>query len=419
MTRPRLLFLCQTLPFPPDGGVNIRTFNILRQLARVYDIDALCFYRRSDRQTPAAVAAGIAGLAPYARVEAFAIPQEYSRPRYYWDHLRSVARGRPYTAYAYDAAPFRARLRALVCGGGYALAHVDSLDLVTYLPELRDLPVACTHHNIESQLLGRRAGMAGASLAAPYLRWQSKLTAAAEARWAPAVALNVVVSPADEVELRRVAPAAPALIIPNGVDLEYFTPGSGPQRGLVFVGGSNWFPNRDALGYFAREILPLVRARSGDLPVTWVGHASPEDRAEFGTRFGVTLTGYVDDVRPYVHAAACYVVPLRVGGGTRLKVLDAWAMGKAVVTTSQGCEGLAAEHGVNALIADTPQGFADAIATVLADPERAAALGRAGRELVKLSYGWDALGRRLIAAYQALSPRAAPSGESEPASSHH
>ena len=402
MTRRRLLFLCQTLPFPPDGGVNIRTFNILRVLAKEYDIDALCFYRRSDRRSPEAVAAGIAGLAPYAKVEAFAIPQEYSRPRFVWDHVRSVTRAQPYTAYAYDAAPFHAALQSRLDAGGYALAHVDSLDLVAYLPALRALPVACTHHNIESQLLRRRASMVGVTPAAPYLRLQARLTAAVEARWAPRVDLNVVVSPADEIELRRLAPGAKTLVISNGVDVEYFTPGAGPVRGLVFVGGSNWFPNRDALWYFARDILPLVRQRCGDVPVTWVGHCSPEDQVLFASKFGITLTGYVDDVRPFVRSAACYVVPLRVGGGTRLKVVDAWAMGKAVVTTSQGCEGLAAEHDVNSLIVDTPETFAAAIATVLEHPERAAALGRAARALVERTYAWDALGEQLLAAYGAL-----------------
>ena len=414
MSRPRLLFLCQTLPFPPDGGVNIRTFNILRELAREYDIDALCFYRRSDRRSADAVAAGVAGLAPYARVEAFAIPQEYSRPRYVWDHLRSVTRARPYTAYAMDAADFHAALRRRLAAGSYALAHVDSLDLVAYLPELQSLPVACTHHNIESQLLRRRAAIAGVTPVGAYLWLQARLTAAAERRWAPAVALNVVVSPADEIELRRLAPNARTLVIPNGVDLDYFTPGSGPQHGLVFVGGSNWFPNKDALGYFAREVLPLVRARHADLPVTWVGHASPEDQAEFGSRYGITMTGYVDDVRPYVRGAACYVVPLRVGGGTRLKVVDAWAMGEAMVTTPQGCEGLAAEHGVNAMIADTPQAFADAITAVLSDPEFAGSLGRRGRELVKAQYGWESLGTRLLASYRSLTGRGSPALERQP-----
>jgi glycosyltransferase involved in cell wall biosynthesis len=110
----------------------------------------------------------------------------------------------------------------------------------------------------------------------------------------------------------------------------------------------------------------------------------------------------VDDVRPFVRSAACYVVPLRVGGGTRLKVVDAWAMGKAVVTTSQGCEGLAAEHDVNSLIADTPEAFAAAIAAVLEHPERAAALGRAARALVERTYAWDALGVQLLDAYRGL-----------------
>src|SRR5439155_598375 len=136
-------------------------------------------------------------------------------------------------------------------------------------------------------------------------------------------------------------------------------------EGLVFVGELTWFPNRDALEYFSDEILPKVRAIHGGTPVRWVGRASEEVRRQYRDRAGVELTGYVPDVRPYVRDAACYVVPLRVGGGTRLKILEAWAMGKAVVSTAVGCEGLAAHEDRNILIRDDPEDFAQAVRAVL------------------------------------------------------
>jgi glycosyltransferase involved in cell wall biosynthesis len=413
LIRKRLLFLCQTLPFPPDGGVNIRSFNILRLLSRRFDVTALCFYRRAERGNPEAVANAIRGLLPYARVEAFAIPQEHHRTRLLWDHGRSVLRGRAYTVYAYESAAYRKRVRDLVASGEIDLVHMDSLDLAAYLPSLGALPVVCTHHNVESQLLWRRALAEEVPWRRVYLRWQAAWLEALEREWCGRVGLNVAVSDLDRAALQRIAPAARIAVVPNGVDVDAYAPsaggpGAGERGGLVFVGGANWFPNRDALEFFCTDILPHLRngATGGRpaLPIVWVGRSSPQDQERYAADFGVRLTGYVDDIRPYVREATCYVVPLRVGGGTRLKILDAWAMGKAVVSTTVGCEGLAAAPGENILIADTPEEFATAVRHVLTDPVLRERLGRGGRRTAESTYSWDVIGAQVNALYQSLTP---------------
>ena len=144
---PQLLFLGQTLPYPPDGGVNIRMYNVLRLLSAAFDVTALCFYRQAERPRAADVEASIAGLRPFATVEAFPIPQEQHRAMWMvWDHLRSVARRRPYTWYSYASAPFRERLLALMTRQRFDLVQIDSLDLACYLPLLHRVPVVCVHH---------------------------------------------------------------------------------------------------------------------------------------------------------------------------------------------------------------------------------------------------------------------------------
>jgi glycosyltransferase involved in cell wall biosynthesis len=160
----------------------------------------------------------------------------------------------------------------------------------------------------------------------------------------------------------------------------------------------SWFPNADALEFFDEEILPLVRARDEKMTVTWVGRAKPEVIARYATR-GIQLTGHVDDIRPYVAKAACYVVPLRIGGGTRLKILDAWAMGKAVVSTSVGCEGLEAVDGQNILIRDDPAAFAAAVTTVLRDAGLRTALERNARVTAEQRYSWDVIGETMRRLY--------------------
>jgi glycosyltransferase involved in cell wall biosynthesis len=397
MARPKLLFLSQTLPFPPDSGTASRSYNVLRLLARDYDVTALCFYRRATTPDLAGSLAALRGIASY--VEAFPIEQEYSRARMLADHTRSMLTGRAYTAFAYESGAFNRALRSHLAREQFVLAHLDSLDLGAYVPLLTGIPVVAVHQNVESALLRRRAANESSALRRAYLRQQARLMEGEERRWSPRVALNLAVSEADMQELRALVPNARFEMVPNGVDVEAFVPGGdGARDGIVFVGGMSWFPNADALEFFDDEILPLVRARDERVKVTWVGRAKPDVIASYAKR-GIQLTGHVDDIRPYVAAAACYVVPLRIGGGTRLKILDAWAMGKAVVSTSVGCEGLDAVDGKNILIRDDPAAFASAVTTVLRDPGLRAALERNARTTAEQRYSWNVIGETMRRLY--------------------
>lgn len=401
--RPRLLFLGQTLPFPPDGGVHIRMYHVLRLLSRAFDITALCFYRRSERQGDHSVRAAIEGLAPFARVEAFPIPQEFSRPRLVWDHLRSTVRRRAYTWFTYDSGSLLGRIGELRSGQRFDIAQIDSLDLAACLPHLEGIPVVCVHHNVESALLRRRAAIDAHPLRSAYLGFQAALLERLEQEWCDRVALNVCVSREDVGVLQRLAPTAKYAVIPNGADVERFRPGPPPTAPLVLgVGGLNWGPNREGLDHFCASILPHLRRLRPAAQVMWVGRASDDDRREYRERHGVELTGYVDDVRPWLARAACVVVPLRSGGGTRLKILDAWAMAKAIVSTSVGAEGLAAEEGVNIMIRDDPEDFAVAVAKLLDDPTARERVGAGGRRTAESVYAWEALGTGMIERYREL-----------------
>ena len=397
MAKAKLLFLSQTLPYPPDSGTAIRSYNVLRLLARDYDVTALCFYRRATTPDLAGSLGALRAMVPV--VEAFPIEQEHSRARLLWDHARSVLTGRAYTAFAYESAAFTHALLSHLEHETFALAHLDSLDLGVYVPALAGVPVIAVHQNVESALLRRRAANETSAARRAYLRLQARLMEKEERRWSARVALNLAVSDADTAELRALVPNARFEMIPNGVDVDTFVPSRvTAEDGIVFVGGMSWFPNADALEFFDEEILPLVRARDEKITVTWVGRAKPEVIARYATR-GIQLTGHVDDIRPYVAKAACYVVPLRIGGGTRLKILDAWAMGKAVVSTSVGCEGLEAVDGQNILIRDDPAAFAAAVTTVLRDTGLRTALERNARVTAEQRYSWDVIGETMRRLY--------------------
>ena len=403
LKRPRLLFLCQTMPFPPDGGVWIRTYHVLRLLSEAFDITALCFERAASAGASGepARAAGCDGLRALGDVEVFPIPQRHSRIRFLYDHARSALLRRVYTTYVYDSRAFKRRLSELLRSTSFDLVHIDSLDLARYLPACEGLPVVGVHHDIESALLRRRAAVQDRAWRRAYFLYQAARMEEVERHWCPRLALNVTVSAHDRDRLEKLAPGSRTLVVPNGVDTDEFTPDATAGSGVAYVGGTNPFPNLDALQFFAAEVLPHLRA-AVDAPVTWIGRASPGQQREYAERHAIDLTGYVDDVRPLLGAAACHIVPLRVGGGTRLKILNSWAMGKPIVSTTVGCEGLAAVDGDNILIRDEPAAFAQAIARVLGDHALRRRLGERGRQTAEQLYGWNTVGQQMTAAYLTL-----------------
>jgi glycosyltransferase involved in cell wall biosynthesis len=226
-----------------------------------------------------------------------------------------------------------------------------------------------------------------------------------ERRLCQEFALNLMMSDRETDALRRLAPTARTLLVPNGVDAEHFYPQPVacrvPSR-LVFVGPMYVFANRDAVAYFLSATWPIVREIVPDASLRVVGSCPPDTRKQLEEAPGVVCVGSVDDLRVELAQAACAIVPLRLGGGTRLKILDAWAMATPVVTTSIGCEGLAVEDGSNILIANEPRSFARAVASVLHDASLARRLGESARRTVEELYDWRKIGVTLRAAYHEL-----------------
>src|SRR5258705_2332698 len=405
-TRPRVLFLSQCLPYPPHSGVASRTFNILKQLHLASDLDLVAFSRAShqpDRAARDAARAALQAVAAFV-AEPTPIPNEHSALRRLWDHLRSVLSGRAYTYYEYESGDFSDRLHALLRTRSPALVHLDSPDLHRWLPELGEVPVACTHHDIESELLRRRAQRLSPGVLGRYLSLQAARIERLERELCPRLALNVMMSELDAQRLRALAPGAATVVVPNGTDTEYFQPnGVGSVAGrVVFVGPRFSHPNRDAVEFLLQEIWPKLRAADGSATLHLIGRNTPEDGARYAAEPSVSALGYVPDIRPALARARCCVVPIRVGGGTRLKILDAWAMGKAVVSTSIGCEGLDAVDGENILIRDAPDAIADALLEVLRDGRLRAHLERNGRRTATETYSWPAVGERIRSAYGEL-----------------
>ena len=229
--------------------------------------------------------------------------------------------------------------------------------------------------------------------------------------------LTVAVSPEDRDRLAALAPGARITSIPTGVDTNYFSPTTAPEipGRLVFTGSMDWQPNEDAVTYFADAILPRIRQELPTVSFAIVGRRPSARVKAVAERAGMFVTGTVDDVRPYIAQAAVYVVPLRAGGGTRLKIFEALAMQKPVVSTTVGAEGLGLTPGEDFVAADDPGAFAREVIALVKDPLRRHRLGRAGRELVETHYAWP----HIAHAFEVACEEAVTSHESARTTSEH
>jgi polysaccharide biosynthesis protein PslH len=404
-TRPILLFLSQCLPYPPHSGVTNRTFNILRQLQKEFDVTMFAFSRPNHQADARAREHAVEALERYGIVVAGVVPIQAttSVPVRVWDHARSVAMRKPYTYYEYESAELLTRLREWLSRNRPDLVHIDSLDLYGWLQYVPNLPTFCTHHSIESELLRLRGDRIRSATFSRYIHHQADLVEKVERRLCPGFDLNVMMSDLDGERLRSLAPGSRTVTVPNGVDVEFMKPDGGLEQvagRVVFLGPTYMFPNRDAVEFFLAESWEPVRSGYPSASLTLIGRAATEDRERYRKSPAVETAGYVDDVRPHIAAAQCCIVPLRVGGGTRLKILDYWAMGKAVVSTSLGCEGLDAVDGENILIRDCPAEFADAVVEVLSNPLLRRRLEENARTTADEVYSWNIIGEGMRNAYR-------------------
>ncbi len=312
--------------------------------------------------------------------------------------LRSWASPLPVDLVKWTVPALRAAVAARVASGEADVCVADFLSSVPNVPMGGPVPVVFFDHNVE-HVIWRRLARVGPAWRRPLLEIEWRKVKRQEARACRQARLTVAVSDLDRDQLAADAPRARVEVVPTGVDTSYFTP-SAPTReeaAMVFTGSMDWYPNEDAIRYFVAEILPLVRRELPRATLTVVGRRPSDTLVALATSAGVRVTGRVDDVRPHVAGSAVYVVPLRVGGGTRLKIFEALAMGKPVVSTTVGAEGLPLVPEEHFVKADTPAGFAAAVVGLLRDPARREKLGAAGRRLVEERYSWPQVAREFEA----------------------
>jgi len=393
-TSRRILVVTPVVPHSRAWGFTNRILSLATELSGSHAVSLMCYMKPDDEQYLPVVQA----MFEEVHVVPYPVPPAGSRRLL---QARSFLSGTPYQRLQLRSPQLQQAVDALFERRSFDVVQLET----THLGELRFPPgvaVVLDEHNIEYELFERMAHGDRHLLRHSYYSLEaSKLRRLERRHWA-SVDACLVTSDREAAIVREVTgPGVPTQVVPNGVDLEFFQPQPDtlvePDR-IVFTGLMSYRPNIDGVGYLVGDIAPLVRRLRPDAHVFAVGQNVADEVARLGGP-SVTITGFVPDVRPYLASAAVVAVPLRMGSGTRLKVLEALAMGRPVVTTRLGAEGIDVRDGEHLLFADGPGDFADALVRVLQDTELAQRLSAGGRRLVEERYGWEAAGGRLSAFY--------------------
>jgi sugar transferase (PEP-CTERM/EpsH1 system associated) len=399
----RILWLNAGLLLPLDKGGKLRTWHLMRHLARQHEITYLSF---ADPDTTPADREGMRDVCAHLQIVPRTDPPKGS-VAFYADAAAHLLDPLPYAAAKYRSAAYADLLRHALEVTAFDLIVCDFLVPAVNMPASLPCPAVVFTHNVEAEIWRRHYESQTNPIKKLLYRQQWRRMLRFEQQTLARFDRVLAVSDIDARTFERLYPdalSAPPITVATGVDTEFFAPripapGSpipdpGAQR-LVFTGSMDWIPNEDAMTHFCRDILPRIRAEEPDVTVTIVGRAPTPAVRRLAEIDGVEVTGRVDDVRDYIERAAAYIVPIRIGGGTRLKIFEAMAMGKAVVSTTVGAEGLPVTDGADVVIADEPAAFASAVVTVLRDPARRRRLEQAARELVVTHYDWSAVAGQL------------------------
>ena len=397
----RILHVAPYSPFPPIFGGALRVYHLLKRLVQNHRVTLLYFgegdgaARRLKELHPQLE--GVHVVPPPWTLRYRRIGQLYA----HWNARSSLQQ-------MCQSQGMQSTIYRLLAGEEYDLIQTEFCLMGSYrFPT--GARMVLDAHNVEYDLYRRMAVHASSRLRKwHYQREEQRLFQEELDTYASQDAL-LVTSARDKALLDFHLPTVPKYIVPNGVETGYFRPSDEihDPTSLVFTGMMGYVPNSDGMIWFLDRVFPLIEKEIPRVTINIVGNQPPRELLR-RARENVVITGYVDDVRPHIWRSAVYVVPLLMGGGTRLKVLEAMAMKKPIVTTAVGCEGIDVRHGETALVANTPREFASSVIELLRNRSLQDRLSRNGHELVHAKYDWRIIGRQVESVYHDLMHPAVP-----------
>lgn len=391
----RVLLLTQVLPYPPDSGPKVKTWNVLKYLAEHHEV-TLASFRRGDQS------ADVEQLRRYCRA-VHTVPMERDVLRDGGAMLRSLVSGQPWMMVRDDRAAMRQLVDRLAATTRFDIAHADQLNMAQYAARVTGARKVLDAHNALWLLYWRLWQTMGPGPRKWLLGRDWRLLRQYEARICREFDAVLAVSEEDKRALEEaLGQRLGVTVIPIAVDAEELpvVPRRPGADHILHIGTMYWPPNIDGIRWFVEQVYPRIREQRPGAVFDVLGARPPQELVRLnGDETGVNVAGYVKDTRPYLKRAGVFVVPLRAGGGMRVKILEALARGLPIVTTSLGCEGISVESGRHLLIADTPEAFAQATLRLLEDRSLAEELARNGRRLIECTYDYRVVCRPLESVY--------------------
>lgn len=393
----KILYVTYGLPYPPNSGARVRDYNLIRHVSQEHTVLLLSLLEDPEERK----------FIPHIEALCDYIDVALMHPRTAAQHIKGVAeclyRKRPLATHAFFYHEMARKIHAAVRNNKIDIIQIEHSFLAPYigvLPHGASCRKILSFQNLGFLQYRRMMLLKTGALQKVlfFLKWL--MMTRWEANYAARFDESIVVSAHERELLLSANPKLSVTEIPNGVDTEQLVPLPPPNHinSLIFAGTMGYPPNIDAMLYFCNRILPLIERRFPDLELFIAGRCPSPEIKKLGMKSNITVTGSVEDIRDIYKLASVCVVPLRAGGGTRLKILEAMALGRPVVSTSLGAEGLMVNN-KNIIIADTPESFAKGVIDLLSDPRRRSDISESARKLVKENYDWRSLSNRLIDLY--------------------
>jgi len=393
-----ILIITTRLPYPMISGAKIRAFHILKALAERHKVTLISFYgsKTEERYFDIYKTLGVK-LIPILNP---AIDRQVGLKELFY----SLCSGLPLTVSKYRHAAMAEALAENIRTAD--VIHCEHMHMAEYLLDVQDKPKVLDAHNVETQIAYRYSRCESNMLKKLVLYLNYRAMRNYEKKICAGFDMTLSVSLEDQNVLESEFGAGCVRLLENGVDVDYFSPVNmniqALPKKLVFVGAMDWLPNSDGIKYFVKDILPIIKRDFPGIKLDVVGKDPPQDIRQLSDTEGIRVTGTVDDVRPYVHDSHIYVVPLRFGGGSRLKILEAFSVGIPVVSTSLGCEGIECVNEKDLLVADNPADFAASVISLLRNPEPCRMLTNNARTLAVNTYSWNVICKKLLNYYGEL-----------------
>lgn len=411
--RLRILWISHLVPYPPKGGVLMRSYNLIREIAKHHDVDLFALNQpRLLRNYFPDAATGLAAAREHFStfIRRFAVAELPSESHQWSRHLRaltSLLRSTPYSINWLESAEAAAQIHQWMQDGDYDVVHYDTISLAVYHRSDLTRATSMDHHNIESHMMLRRSTQEKNLLKRWYFGQEARRLLAFEKRVLRRFSTHITCSRDDCERLLEIDPTLDASVVPNGIAMQSAPAARNPTQPpqLLFIGGLDWYPNQDAVHYIIDSLWDKIKAAIPGVQMHIVGkNPSPKIRETAARDPQFKVHGFVDDISSFYANALAYLCPIRDGGGTKLKVLDALAHRLPVVAHPLACEGIEAVDGEHVLLAQTPDEFVAQILK-LTDPALNEAMGIKDEELIAQKYDFAAIGLQFSDTLQRLAAR--------------